>query len=199
MDHLELFLAEYGLLAILIGTFFEGETIVAVAGFLANDGLLDPVNVAACAFAGSYAGDQFWFYLGRRFSNHRLVQYVTRRPAFGVVLQRIERNPILLIMSFRFIYGIRNITPVAIGLSRVSAIKYLIFNGIAALIWAISFTAMGYVFGQAVERILGRVADMQIKILAALALGILITTLFLLIQRRRNRAAQANRPLEPSA
>ncbi|MBF0624520.1 MAG: DedA family protein [Magnetococcales bacterium] len=190
MGTFEEILSNYGLLAILIGTFFEGETIVAVAGFLANDGILDPVEVAICAFLGSYAGDQFWFYLGRRFSNHRFVKYVTRRPTFTLVLAKIERNPILLIMSFRFIYGIRNITPVAIGLSRVSALKYLFFNGLAAAIWAASFTAIGYVFGHAVERVLGRVADVQMKILAALAVGIVIMVVFRVFQRRQNGSSK---------
>ncbi len=178
MDSLEPLLADYGLLAVLIGTFFEGETIVIVAGFLSHEGYFSPYLLCLCAFLGTFAGDQLWFYLGRRHANFKIVQKVTTFPSFAKVIRLIETHPIKFILSFRFIYGMRNISPVALGLSRVPALKYLILNAIAAAVWAISFTTIGYMFGQAAETFIGRMAGVQHKIFGAIVAGLVVYFVF---------------------
>ncbi|MFN2964422.1 DedA family protein, partial [Escherichia coli] len=45
---------------------FEGETILVLAGFLAFRGYMQLDTVILTAFLGSYAGDQLWYFLGRR-------------------------------------------------------------------------------------------------------------------------------------
>jgi membrane protein DedA with SNARE-associated domain len=161
MPTIESILTDYGLLAVVIWTFIEGETCVIVAGFLSHQGYFSPYLLAVAAFSGTFAGDQVWFYLGRRHSNLKIVQKVTEFQSFAKVIRLIEAHPIKFILSFRFIYGIRNIAPVALGLSRVSALKYFILNGIAAIIWAITFTIVGYMFGEAAERMIGRIGGAQ--------------------------------------
>ena len=62
---LQQFLQEFGYFALFLGTFFEGETILVLAGFLAFRGYMDLKLVMIVAFLGSYAGDQLWYFLGR--------------------------------------------------------------------------------------------------------------------------------------
>ncbi|MBX9756712.1 MAG: DedA family protein, partial [Pseudomonadaceae bacterium] len=62
---LEQFLQDFGYFALFLGTFFEGETILVLAGFLASRGYMQIEWVLVTAFFGSYAGDQLWYYLGR--------------------------------------------------------------------------------------------------------------------------------------
>ena len=57
--------ASYGLWAIGAGAILEGETMVLLGGFFAHRGALDPVAVWAVAAIAAFAGDQFWFWLGR--------------------------------------------------------------------------------------------------------------------------------------
>jgi Uncharacterized membrane-associated protein len=54
----------------------------------------------------------------------------------------------LLILSFRFVYGVRNITPIMLGISGVSYKKFFILNIIGAAVWATSFTYGGYYAGK---------------------------------------------------
>ena len=61
----ENWVTHFGYMAILIGTFLEGETILVLGGFLAHRGYLHLPWVIASAFAGTFAGDQLYFYLGR--------------------------------------------------------------------------------------------------------------------------------------
>ena len=77
MPSFETLLADYGLLAILVLTFFEGETVVIVAGFLAHEGYFNPYTLGITAFLGTFAGDQLWFYLGRRHAHLKIVQKAT--------------------------------------------------------------------------------------------------------------------------
>ncbi|MCP5366147.1 MAG: VTT domain-containing protein [Hyphomicrobiales bacterium] len=169
MGMLEHLVATYGYAAVFAGTFLEGETIVVVAGFLAHQGLLDPAGAALAAFLGSFLGDQLWFFLGRRHAANRLVRRVVERPLFGRVLAAIAEHPRKFILSFRFLYGLRTISPVALGLSPVPARLFAALNAVAAAVWAVAFTAAGYLFGKAVETVLGDIQAIEHKLLLALA------------------------------
>lgn len=100
----------------------------------------------------------------------------------------METYPNAFIFAFRFIYGIRTISPVAIGLSAVSVKRFLAINLIAAICWGISITAVGYVFGSAVEQVLGRLRLHQ-HLLIAIGFGLAAVIVFALIVRRKTRAA----------
>jgi hypothetical protein len=63
---LQQFLHDFGYFALFLGTFFEGETILVLAGFLAFRGYMDINLVVVVAFFGSYAGDQLWYFMGRK-------------------------------------------------------------------------------------------------------------------------------------
>lgn len=171
MGPLEQLIIAYGPGIIFAGTFLEGETIVVMAGFLAHQGILNPGTVAVCAFLGSFLGDQLWFYLGRRHALNPLVTRITRRPAFEKVLAAINGHPKKFILTFRFLYGIRTISPIAIGLSDIKVRDFVLLNAIAAAIWAIAFTVLGYVFGKAFETVLGEVKAIEQKALIAVAIA----------------------------
>lgn len=178
MPSLEALIALYGPAAIFAGTFMEGETIVVVAGFLAHQGNIDPAIVALSAFLGSFGGDQLWFYLGRRYSSHFLIQRMTTRPIFKKALAMIEDHPRKFIMSFRFVYGIRNVSPVAIGLSSVPSRQYLKYNALAAAVWAVSFTVMGYAFGTTIQAFFGDVHAIEQKILVGAGIALAVYVAF---------------------
>jgi membrane protein DedA with SNARE-associated domain len=199
MPSFDSLLAEYGLLAVLVGTFFEGETIVIVASFLSHEGYFDPILLWLCAFLGSFAGDQMWFYIGRRHADFRIVQKVVELPTFVKVIRLIEAHPTKFILSFRFVYGIRNISPVALGLSRVTALKYFILNMIAAAVWAATFTAVGYLFGQTAEMLMGRLHDIQSRLFGAIAAGIVAYLLWRFVVRRWIKVARPPAPPPPPA
>jgi len=139
----------YGYIALVVGAFLEGETLVILAGFLAHQGYLAPVPAALCAFMGSLTSDQLMFCLGRWKGNavlHRFPRLEKRAPKVRVLLARYETA---LILGFRFIYGVRNITPILMGMGTVNRWKFLILNTVSAAVWSASFIAAGYFFGRA--------------------------------------------------
>ena len=146
------FIANYGLWAVLGGTLLEGESVVVFAGFLAHQHLLRLPGVMLCAFAGSLIADQALFYLGRRWRDHRLVLRLRAKPAFAKALAAVDRHPDGFILSLRFLYGLRTVGPIALGVSNVPAPRFLVLNVVAAAIWAVCFSLLGYLFDRPSSR-----------------------------------------------
>jgi membrane protein DedA with SNARE-associated domain len=152
---MEEFLRQYGPIGIFLGAGFEGQTAVIVGGLLARQHILQLWLVLASATAGSGVVDQLLFVAGRRFRTHRWVVRATQQQAFARALTFIERFPISYILAFRFIFGLRVASPIAIGVSQVPTWRFTLLNILGAMIWATAFTMAGFIFGEAVHNVLG--------------------------------------------
>lgn len=179
----------YGYWAILIGTFLEGETILVLGGFAAQLGYLNLAGVMATAFIGSFAGDQLYFYIGRRYGPGLISRRLSWQANADKVYRILERHQTFLILTFRFYYGLRNVTPFVIGASQIPKGRFFVLNGIGALIWAITVGAGGYLFGQAFQAFFDDLAIFEIYVLGALALIAVLIWITSLI-RRRHRARE---------
>jgi membrane protein DedA with SNARE-associated domain len=62
---MEPFLEQYGYMALLVGTFFEGETAILVASSLIHDGLFNGPLTVFFGFAGSFISDWLYYFIGR--------------------------------------------------------------------------------------------------------------------------------------
>ena len=127
----------------------EGEPFAIAGGLLAHRRVAPLWLAMAAAIGGAFLIDQGWFWLGRRFRTHRCVQAMTRRPAFARALALIEAHPSGFILLFRFAYGVRAVAPLAIGTSRVPALRFVLLSALAAILWGSAFTLLGYELGQA--------------------------------------------------
>jgi len=143
---------------IFLWTFLEGETIVLCAGFAAAQGLIDPWLLVLFAWTGSFSGDQCYFWLGRNYGTRLLDRFPRWRGGVDAALSWLERYDTGFILSFRFIYGVRNFSSFALGLSAVRWDRFLRLNLCAALLWAASFVAVGYFLGHAFRAMLGDIA-----------------------------------------
>jgi membrane protein DedA with SNARE-associated domain len=153
---MEEFLRQYGPIGIFLGAGFEGQTAVIVGGLLARQHIVHLWLVLASAMAGSGVVDQLLFVAGRRFRTHRWVVRATQQQAFSRALTFIERFPISYTLAFRFIFGLRVASPIAIGVSQVPTWRFTLLNILGAMIWATAFTMAGFIFGEAVHNVLGR-------------------------------------------
>jgi membrane protein DedA with SNARE-associated domain len=189
MHDLQHLIATYGPLAVFVGALIEGEAVVITAGFLAHRGLMSFPAAAFAAFLGAFASDQIAFVLGRRFADHPFVRRQRQRETFDWALRRLENNATAFILSFRFLVGLRTVSSVAVGVSRVPVAQFFFLNSIACAVWALVIAGIGYAFGQVAERLLGRFGAIEHDIAAAVALGIVAAIVVHLLRRRINRAA----------
>lgn len=181
---MEELIARFGYLAVLAGTFFEGETVPVLAGFAANQGLLRLDLVMLCAFAGSFCGDQLWFWIGRRYGKKWLAKHPKSAAAADKVGRLLDRWGDWFVLSFRFLYGLRAVSPVAIGLSSISALRFAVLNLISAAVWAVAVGSLGYAFGQAIEGMMGRLKVWEHRILAAAAIALAVYVLHRVVKAR---------------
>jgi len=184
---LESLLNEYGYPILLLGTFFEGETVLILGGVAAHMGYLSIGWVITCGFVGTLFGDQLYFLIGRRHG----AGFLARRPTWQARSQQVyrimERYPVLLILGFRFIYGIRTVTPFAIGMSNISYLRFALLNMLGAGLWAVAIGLAGFYFGHGVEIVLGDIKHYELEVLAfVIAVGVLVWIVFL-FRRRKTR------------
>jgi len=184
-------IAEHGAyfyVIVFVWTFLEGETVVLFAAFAAAQGLLrvEPLLLASCL--GSFAGDQCYFWLGRYFGQPVLRRFPRFRRGVDAALHWIERYSTGFILTFRFIYGVRNFSSFALGVSAVGWRRFLWLNLLAAGVWAAAFVGLGYFLGHAMRKALPDIArSFQLSMLTALVVVGLATWLLRRLQRRRRQ------------
>ncbi|MCJ7556973.1 MAG: DedA family protein, partial [Gammaproteobacteria bacterium] len=61
----------------------------------------------------------------------------------------------LLILGFRFIYGLRTLTPFLLGAGMVSPLRFFVLNLPGSMVWTLAIGLLGYAFGITLEAILG--------------------------------------------
>lgn len=161
-------LEHFGYVAIFIGTFLEGETILVLAGFAAHQGYMGLPGVVAAAFGGSLFGDQLFFYLGRKHSDFLIRHRPKWQPRIERAQRLIHNYRTIIIVTFRFLYGLRTVTPFALGMSHVSPRLFIPLNVLGALLWATAFGYAGYLFGQAMGAYIGDLKRYELWGFAAL-------------------------------
>jgi membrane protein DedA with SNARE-associated domain len=186
--------ATYGYPAIVTGTFLEGETTVLAAGYLASLDYLSLPWVAICAFLGTWIGDSTYFFIGRRWGGALLGKRPAWRPAVARALRLLHRYHAVFILSFRFVYGIRTISPFAIGMSGVSPARFILLNMIASAIWAVLFSSVGYLVGSALSSTIEETELYEVYVAGVVVgIGMILWLVQVLIFRRRRHVAAQSR------
>lgn len=181
---IEALIARYGIATIFVGAGIEGEVVVMTGGILAHHHLFPLWEAMLAATAGSFTVDQTWFLLGRNFQGRPWVAKAMARPTFGRALEILERHPVGFIFGFRFVYGLRTISPIAIGTTRVPAVQFMLLNALAAMIWAPLFTYIGYRFGEVIDPFLREIRHEVLYSLSAVATLALLVGAFRRLNHR---------------
>ncbi|TWF56846.1 DedA family protein [Neorhizobium alkalisoli] len=191
---LETLISQYGPAAVFAGAAFEGETAAFLGGVFAHRHLMAYWQAALAAGLGSFAADQALFFAGRHAGRLAIVRRFMRGEAASRVNGLLEAHPTGFILAFRFVYGMRTVSPVAIGLSSVPALRFVILNLISAIVWGVVITAVGYLFGNAVEAIFGR---LRLHSHLFIALGVIVVAVGIAAFIGRKWLLSAFNPAEP--
>ena len=146
---MELFLEQYGYLALLIGTFFEGETAILIAASLIHEGTFDGLPTIIFGFAGSFISDWLYYFIGRLNGKY----FIDKRPKLKAKLEPIQglfrKYQFQILFSYRFLYGFRVVIPIVIGMSHIRPLQFLFYSIVSGLIWAATVGTVGYFIGRA--------------------------------------------------
>jgi membrane protein DedA with SNARE-associated domain len=176
-------IAQLGYVTLFVGTFLEGESVLALAGVAASYGYLTFEYVVAVAALGAFCGDQACFFIGRRYGASIMARYPSLAAKAPRVEQLVRRWNAPAVIVLRFLYGLRIAGPIVIGSFGISPWRLAFFNAIGTLIWAPLVASIGYFAGYTFEAWIGRLKHVQIVFLMIVLVGIVIA--WLLLQSRR--------------
>ncbi|GHS94609.1 hypothetical protein AGMMS49949_08520 [Alphaproteobacteria bacterium] len=133
------------------GSLIEGETVILTASALAAAHYLSLRNIWLIAFLTTLCLDQGLYFYGHFLWKHPNKPISERFPRLyrksrrAVIL--LKRYDIWFILSFRFVYGIRALSPVVIGLCGILPRRFIPLNAISAFLWATISCSIGYWLG----------------------------------------------------
>jgi membrane protein DedA with SNARE-associated domain len=185
MSTLENLIRSYGYLAVFVGTFLEGETVLVLAGIAAHLGYLQFPLVLLAAFAGALSGDVLYFYLGRWHGMTTLNRHPQWQSRVAKLNKMMDRYHSPLILASRFLYGLRMITPFTLGLGHVPPLKYILLDAVSVLVWTLGVGLGGYLFGNFLDIIIGDIKRYELAVMGAVAgAGLLVGVIYYLRRRR---------------
>lgn len=165
----------YGYWAVFVGAIFEGETVLIVAGYAISQGYLQVVPTFLLAAAGGSLGDFVYYSLGRAHGQaviRRFPRFRRLRARAALFLRRWGRAAAFLT---RFAYGLRIILPLSMGAAGLRLPIFVLFNVLGSITFVTVYVTLGYLFGETIEDLLGRVRPYERWIiLGLLLLGALI-------------------------
>lgn len=148
---MEDFIQQYGqtvgYIILLLGSFIEGESVVLTVSFLAFKGYFNIYLVTLIAFCGTLAADQTMFFVGRAYGPGLLERRPKLKEKSARIFEMLHKHQVVFILTFRFIYGIRNASPLIIGTAGIPVRRFVILNVISAAVWAIISCTGGYLLG----------------------------------------------------
>jgi membrane protein DedA with SNARE-associated domain len=140
--------SRYGLLAVFGGSLIEGEGILIVASMLSQQGVLDPVRVWLAASSGAWLGHLFWFTTGRVIRGRPLALGSAAFRAHSAKVKRlIEARPVTAIFLLQYLYGLRLVGAVALGLTELSLPRFALYQVVNCFVWAGLIGGVAYLLG----------------------------------------------------
>lgn len=168
-----------------------GETILILAAIDAGAGNLDVVVVSVVAWTAAVLGDNIGYAIGR-FGGRRLVhrygRYMLLTPARYARAEAIfARYGGWIVLVARFIEGLRQLNGIVAGGAGMRWIRFLPANVVGAALWAGTWTALGYLFGDRIGQI-RRLAGRYVWYLVAAVILVAAGAVAVRLYRRRHRS-----------
>lgn len=135
---------------LLIGFFFPGDSLLFTAGFLASQGFFDITVLISGCFIAAVLGDSIGYLIGAKlgpkiFTKENSIFFHKKHLASAQSFY--DKHGGKTIILARFIPVIRAFAPVVAGVGKMDYKKFLTFNLVGAVLWAIGVTLAGYYLG----------------------------------------------------
>ena len=147
-------LRTYGYIILFIWSIMEGEMGLVMAGLMTHSGDMDLYMAILVAGLGGFTGDQIYFYIGRFNKKYINKKLKTQRRKFALAHLLLNKYGWPIIFVQRYMYGLRTIIPMAIGITRYNSKFFAFINLISAFIWAALTIIPTYIFGEEILKIL---------------------------------------------
>lgn len=145
---------EYGYIILFGWSIMEGEMGLIMAGLLSHTGDMWVPMAIFVAGLGGFAGDQIYFYIGRYNKTYVHKNFKGQRRKFALAHLLLKKYGWPIIFVQRYMYGMRTIIPISIGLTRYNAKLFAFINLISAWCWAAITIIPAWYFGEEILKVL---------------------------------------------
>jgi membrane protein DedA with SNARE-associated domain len=192
----------YAYLILFLGSLVEGESVVLSAGFLSYTGMLSFPLIVAISFTASVCADQIFFFIGRRYGTSIIDRFPSLHKPSQKAFRLLHKYNVLFIMGFRFVYGVRTISPLIIGASGIGVRRFVILNIISGFFWAVVSCGagymLGYFFADTIKEAFAKLHHYQVVFFSCLA-GLIVLVLTMKYFRYKKEKAMAEALHPPDA
>jgi membrane protein DedA with SNARE-associated domain len=188
-------LVAHGYLVVLFGAALDnfglpssGDIVLFAGGLFAHRGDLALPLVMLSGFVGAMISDNSVYWIGRvggrplisRILKMRFVHFLVNEKSLARVERYFETHGGKTVFVGRFGPGLRSMTPLFAGVTRMKYYRFIPYNVAAAAVWAVAYSLVGFVFGQYWTALLGVAKSIGYGVV-----GLVVLALLAYLLRRR--------------
>ncbi|MGZ8185856.1 MAG: DedA family protein [Methylobacter sp.] len=147
-------LKEYGYIILFLWSIMEGEMGLVMAGTMVHTGAMQYLMAVFVGGLGGFTGDQIYFYIGRMNKGFIQRKLKSQRRKFAIAHLLLKKYGWPIIFMQRYMYGLRTIIPMSIGITKYSAKRFALINLLSAWVWAAITITPAYFFGEEILNLL---------------------------------------------
>lgn len=140
----------------LVGFFFPGDSLLFTAGLLASQGFFDVKILIGGCFIAAVLGDSIGYYIGNKLGPkifNKEDSLFFHKKHLDRAQKFYDKHGGKTIILARFIPVIRAFAPVIAGVGKMDYKKFVAFNLIGAIGWAIGVTLAGFYLGNLIPNV----------------------------------------------
>ncbi len=175
---MEELIRDWGYIILFLYSFGGGFVALVVAGILSYSGELNIVIAMVVAGTANFIGDQFLFIVARNNKHQakKMMEKHKRKIAMSHLLMR--KYGTWVIFFQKYIYGIKTLIPLAMGLTKYDYKKFILFNALATIVWALIIGGASYSLGELVYTYID-----EIKAYVPFVVGAIVLAVYFLFRK----------------
>lgn len=149
---MEALIEEWGYIILFLYSFGGGFVALVVASILAYSGDLNIVYVLVVAGVANFIGDQFLFTLARKNKQQAKEMMNKHKRKIAMAHLMMKKYGVSVVFIQKYIYGIKTLIPLAMGLTKYDSKKFTFFNILATILWTLIIGISSYMLGEIVYK-----------------------------------------------
>jgi len=169
---MEELIRDWGYIILFLYSFGGGFVALVVAGILSYSGELNIIVAMLVAGSANFIGDQFLFTVARKNKHQakKMMEKHKRKIAMSHLLMRKYGTWVIFLQ--KYIYGIKTLIPLAMGLTKYDYKKFMIFNFFATVVWSLVIGLSAYMLGELVYKYIEEFKTYGLILVAAILLTV---------------------------
>ena len=170
---MEELIRDWGYIILFLYSFGGGFVALVVAGILSYSGELNIIISIVVAGVSNFLGDQFLFTLARKNKHQakKMMQKHRRKIALSHLLMRKYGTWVIFIQ--KYIYGIKTLIPLAMGITKYDYKKFIFFNILSTILWACIVGMAAYMLGELVYKYIDELKSYAPFVVGAIIIGVI--------------------------